>query len=81
MKPTFPLEEIYKFIAPRDYFISIKSCMHMMQIYSHSPYADNGKKENCKEKLYSLQAWLVIRSALRSTSMMMQSNGYTSSRI
>jgi hypothetical protein len=68
MKPTFPLEEIYKFIAPHEYFNSIKSCMHMMQIYSHSPYADNGNKENCKEKFYSLQAWLVKRFALRSTS-------------
>jgi hypothetical protein len=68
MKPTFPLEEVHKFIAPHEYFQGITSCMHMMQIYNHSPYADNGNNENCKEKLYSLQAWLVIRPALKSTS-------------
>jgi len=44
MKPTFLLEEIYQFISHREYCYSIKSCTHMMQTDSHSPYADNGNK-------------------------------------
>ena len=75
----FPTEETYKFISHCEYLCSIQSCMHMILM------SIMVKKEKCKEKILFNTSRAIhticTQEYMFLLAMMMQSNGYTSSRI